>query len=341
LSAQLDEVPTHRRAKPLVQASDVPSFSVVIPTYQRRELVCDAVRAMSAQEYDGSIEIVVIVDGSTDGTADALKKVDCAVPMKVIEQSNRGAAAARNRGAAEAFGDVVLFLDDDMIARPNLVEEHAKMYCDGAQAVIGDFPTDGWSPAGFLTDSLIKQEHWARVPGSLSPFDVFTGQLSVRRSVFAELGGFDEVNFTAGGSYGNEDLDFGVRLLDRVELQYNPNAICFQRSTVSPSQYMRRARSVAYADIRFALKHPKLANALFEHRGLGKFSWRIDLLSRVPGFPTIFGVVVVCLSSVALRTRFRSDRRIGFLFAAAYIVRYWSSIWAGGRRHPSLRRLPR
>jgi glycosyltransferase involved in cell wall biosynthesis len=183
-----------------------PAFSIVIPTFQRRKSVCDAVRALSAQDYDGAIELIVVVDGSTDGTAEALRKLACPFRLLVVEQTNCGAAAARNRGAAEATGEIILFLDDDMLAQPDLVAQHARMYREGAQSVIGDFPTDGWSPAGFLTDSLVEQAHWERDGGPLTPFDVFTGQLSVRRSIFEELEGFD-ASFTADGTYGNEDLD--------------------------------------------------------------------------------------------------------------------------------------
>lgn len=313
-----------------------PFISLVVPTFQRREVVCCAVEALAAQEYAGEMEIIVVVDGSSDGTAEALRKLELPVRPTIIEQANQGAAAARNRGAAEASGEVILFLDDDMIARPDLVEQHALMYRDGADAVIGDFPTDGWSPVGFLTDSLVDQAHWARTAGALTPFDVFTGQLSVRRSIFEELGGFDAETFTAGGDYGNEDLDFGVRLLDRCELTYNRNAICFQRSSVPPRQYMRRARSVAEADIRFALKHPQLARTLFEQRGLGKFSWRTGAASRVPGLPRVLRAATVALSELALLTPFRSNPALGQIFNWAYLVNYWSAVRRGSRHIPAI-----
>jgi glycosyltransferase involved in cell wall biosynthesis len=115
----------------LAQASSVtrsPSFSVIVPTYQRREMVCEAVRALCGLSYDGPIEIIVVVDGSTDGSADALAKVDCALPLRVIEEENRGQGAARNRGAAEATGEILLFLDDDMICEPDLVQQHARLH---------------------------------------------------------------------------------------------------------------------------------------------------------------------------------------------------------------------
>ena len=62
-----------------------PSFSIVMPTYQRREVVCDAVRALSEIDYPGDRELIVVVDGSTDGTANGLRQIDCPFPLKIIE----------------------------------------------------------------------------------------------------------------------------------------------------------------------------------------------------------------------------------------------------------------
>lgn len=307
--------------------TDCPSFSVIIPTFQRRDVVCDAVRAACAIEYSGKVELIVVIDGSTDGTDDALNALPCKRSLKVVVQENQGAAAARNRGAREATGDILLFLDDDMICSADIIEQHAAMYRSGADAVVGDFPTDSESPDGFLSDSIADQEHWHREGAALTPFDVFTGQLSVRRRVFEELGGFDE-SFTAGGNYGNEDIDFGARLLERFTLRHNPRAICRQRTAVAPREYMRRAKSVARADIRFAAKHPQLARELMERRGLGRNSRKLRLLSRLPVVPSVLSGLAVSSAEIGLRTRFRSSRKLAYFFNGAYLVAYWAALRA-------------
>ena len=204
-----------------------PSLSVVIPTYQRRDAVCDAVRALTRTDHAGAVELIVVIDGSTDGTAQALAAIACPFPVKIIEQSNAGAASARNGGAAVAVNDVILFLDDDMIADPSLLDEHARLHQDGADAVIGNTPIHPASPAGFLPESIARWIASTSVKSPLSPFDVFSGQLSVRRSVFEELGGFDTA-FTSAAAFGNEDADFGVRLLARHDVRHNPAAISRQ-----------------------------------------------------------------------------------------------------------------
>jgi hypothetical protein len=160
------------------------SVSIVIPTYGRRDLVCDAVRALSKLEYSGSLEIVIVVDGSPDDTASAIKEVECKFPKRVIEQRNQGPAHARNRGAAAANGEIILFLDDDMICAPDLIDQHVGMYHEGADAAVGHIPVDPRSPPGFLRDAVVNWIDSSRVGPQLTPCDIFSGQLSVRRSVF-------------------------------------------------------------------------------------------------------------------------------------------------------------
>ncbi len=87
------------------------AISVIIPTYNRAQLVCDAVDSVMAQTYP-AYEILVIDDGSTDDTADTLA-ARYGDRVRYIRQENAGVAAARNRGILEATGDWVAFLDSD------------------------------------------------------------------------------------------------------------------------------------------------------------------------------------------------------------------------------------
>ena len=308
-----------------------PSISVVVPTYQRRDVVCDAVRAICGIEYSGPIEIVVVVDGSTDGTAAALTQLQCPRPLRVIEQRNGGASAARNRGAAEANAEIILFLDDDMIADPELLAEHARMYREGADAVIGDTPIHPASPAGFLPESVARWIASTSVKSPLSPFDIFSGQLSVRRSVFEELGGF-ETAFTSAAAFGNEDADFGVRLLARYDVRHNPGAISRQMYVVTPRQFMERARRAVAADVQFVRKHPALARDLFERKGLSRALTRFVYrpLARIPLLPELFARLAVGIADVALKTPLRSSRTVARFFSGARALAYWSALWASG-----------
>ena len=222
--------------------------------------VCAAVEALARSDYGGEVEAVVVVDGSTDGTAHALAALELPFAVTVIEQPNRGAAAARNRAAAEASNVVLLFLDDDMLCAPDMIAEHARFHSAGAHAVVGDARRDPGSPPGFMSDT---NEMWLkRAGGPLTLFDVWTGQLSIRRSVFEEIGGFDEA-YTDEGAFANEDADLGIRLLADYDVRHNPAAISYQRYVVSPRELIRRAPLRAAGDIRLARKHPEVARGLF------------------------------------------------------------------------------
>jgi glycosyltransferase involved in cell wall biosynthesis len=91
------------------------TFSVVIPTFKRRELVLQALASVARQTFP-AYEVIVVVDGSDDGTADAVR---AAYPATmVIEQQNGGLAVARNTGLSRATGEWVCFLDDDDLWHP-------------------------------------------------------------------------------------------------------------------------------------------------------------------------------------------------------------------------------
>src|SRR5437868_7409385 len=220
--------------------------------------------ALAELRYTGKFEVIVIVDGSTDGTAAKLKELSCPFPLRIIEQPNRGQAAARNGGAEEAAGEIILFLDDDMIAEPQLLAEHARMHRAGADAVTGEVPVHSASPAGLVTDALAKAAAWQRKPPA-SPFHVYSGNLSVAKRVFREIGGFDEE--LCRGGYGGEDLDFGLRLVGRYDVRHNRAAMAWQRSAVGPREFMRRAREIALSDVRVIGKHPHVTKELLANRG--------------------------------------------------------------------------
>jgi hypothetical protein len=93
---------------------------------------------------------------------------------------------------------------------------------------------------------------------------------------------------------------------------------------------MRRAASVARADMKFAAKHPQLADQLFERRGYGRTSRRLRLLSRVPGLPRVVARLAVSAAEIGLKTPLRSSPTLSHFFTGAYLVTYWSAIRSEG-----------
>jgi glycosyltransferase involved in cell wall biosynthesis len=143
----------NRRCRAAAEAKPVgakpaarPRFSVIVCTYQRRELVVSTLTALAKQTYAGSFEVIVVVDGSTDGTGTAVRTLDVPYPLSVIEQANVGLSCSRNRGAAAARGEHLVFLDDDMEADPHLLEELDRSHRAGADVAFGRLPLHPSSP---------------------------------------------------------------------------------------------------------------------------------------------------------------------------------------------------
>lgn len=315
--------------------SQLPSFSMIVSTFQRRDMVCEAVTAIGEIEYDGEFELIVIIDGSEDGTVEALSSLDPPFPYRVIWQPNAGLAAARNRGAAEARHEVLFFLDDDMICTRGIVQEHARRHQDGAAAVLGEIPLEAGSPPGFLTEGIAdwaeRSAQDARSAADLTPFQIFGGQLSVRRDAFEAIGGFD-TSFTENGGYGQEDADFGVRLLRDYRVMHAPEAISFHRYIVTPGDNMRRAFKAGIADAKFLRRHPSLAPKLAlingHNRRLVRYGFKP--IARFPLFPQVFAFLVSRLAAMALKTSLRSNRYIGIVYFVAQQIAYWSAVHRSG-----------
>jgi glycosyltransferase involved in cell wall biosynthesis len=309
---------------------DNPSFSIVIPTYQRRETVCRTLNALNATDYPGSLEIIVVIDGSSDGTRAALEQIDCPFELRIAEQANRGLGAARNRGAREARNEIILFVDDDMIAEPDLVEQHARMYRVGADGCTGRFVPARGPGAGFLSGG--KPQSPTRDPAAphlITAFDICGGQISVRRSVFEELGGFEE-SFTANGKYGFEDFEFGHRLLQRFDVRENPSAVTHHSGVVSPREFLRRARCCARAQTEFVAMHPEV-KVQFDRQKAGFLGSRtLKRFVALPVIPRIAAGSVALFATIAMRTRLRSSRRLEQACHLAFAVTYWSEIRRSG-----------
>jgi glycosyltransferase involved in cell wall biosynthesis/peptidoglycan/xylan/chitin deacetylase (PgdA/CDA1 family) len=248
-------------------AGTPPRFSVVIPTYRRRERVVRNVEALANQTWK-DFEAIVVDDGSDDGSAAALRALATPFPLAVIEQPNQGAAQARNVGARAARGEILLFLDDDMEADPALLAEHERSHREGADLVVGDMPLHPDSPPGLLSWGV---GFWAQsrrerltAPGAEPGLDdLLTGQMSISRQSFDRLGGFD-TSFTREGLFGGEDIDFGYRVVKAgLRVAFNPAAISYQYYDVDPAAYLRRSRESGRSEEELVLKHPEQA-ARFE-----------------------------------------------------------------------------
>src|SRR5690349_12686793 len=124
-----------------------PRVSVVVPTFNRRASLHRLLMALSAQTYPTEqFEVIVVDDGSTDGTDQLLASLITPYALQVIRQANGGPAVARNRGVASAHGALIVFLDDDVEPVPELLAEHVAVHdAESDPVVIGPMsPPTNW-----------------------------------------------------------------------------------------------------------------------------------------------------------------------------------------------------
>lgn len=234
----------------------MPEVSVIIPTYNNRHALIRTLRALFAQQSDPDrYEVIVIDDGSTDGTPSAVDALDPPVRLRYHRQVNGGRAAARNAGARLAEGRILLFLDSDMIASPDLVARHLAHYRRhrGQIAVQGGMLID---PACKVTLFMQTRESTLdltyRRRRNMSPFQVATRNLSVRAEDFWAAGGFDE-RFVG---YGWEDIDLGLRLHHSgVRIFYDPRIVAFHSEVESLDRMRAKFRQSGESAMYFWRKH--------------------------------------------------------------------------------------
>jgi GT2 family glycosyltransferase len=241
----------------VTEAAD-PPLSVAIASHNRRESLAAVLEALGRQTYPPDrFEVVAVLDGSSDGSAERARGLELPYSLRVLEQENRGLAATRNRGAAEAANPVVLFMDDDIVAEPPYLAEHAAAHrrAQDRHVALGYCPPavtagDYWSLAvrawweDFFRYKAEPAHQWTF-------YDFSDGTASLPRDLLLEVGGFDE------DLADSQDEELGLRLLERgVRFGYYPAAKAWHHLDTSLSTALRMAREAGRADVRFGQKHP-------------------------------------------------------------------------------------
>jgi GT2 family glycosyltransferase len=254
-----------------------PTLSVVIPTYQRRDSLLRLLASLTGQTLPASAyEVIAVVDGSTDGTAEAARGLAVPFALSVLEGSNGGRARACNAGVRAARGDVVVLLDDDMEATPEFLAAHARAHAGaGRRAVVGAAPIVG-SPASppfvrYMADGFRKRLARLGQPGYRVSFrDTYTGNFSAPREALLAVGVFDE----AFRVYGHEDYELALRLQAAgVELAFSADACARQHYEKSFASFARDGIARGRTAVLFAGKHPEIVDRI-QLSQFDKESWR-------------------------------------------------------------------
>lgn len=220
-------------------------LSVIIPTYNRCALLSRTLPTIFQQTCaPNTYEVIVIVDGSTDGTMEMLRELRPPCRLRVLEQPNRGQAAARNAGLRAAHGDLVLSLDDDLLCESDLISEHIAAHQSGENLLVfGLVDVSPESPPTLATRWTRRLANCyterLRRDGLSFPVDAVVGpNTSASRTTLVSLGGFDEDQF----DYALEDFEFGLRLW-HAGVQFR---LC--QSAVTHQVYVKSNRDLVHGD---------------------------------------------------------------------------------------------
>ncbi len=240
---------------PLRQAS----VSVIVCTRNGRSRIADCLRALLGQTLTPH-ELIVVDDGSTDGTADLVEKNFPSVVLIRLEPS--GLSSARNAGAEAATGEFLAFTDDDCEPDQTWLAGLAEAFSrgwdaaggpnlpppprDAVQAVVAAAP-------GAPSHVMLDDEEAEHLPGC---------NIAVRRTAYFEVGGFDAVFTTAG-----DDVDFCWRLREKgYRLGFAPTAFVWHHRRTSLRGYLRQQIGYGKAEALLIAKHPQRFTSLGDAR---------------------------------------------------------------------------
>ncbi len=185
--------------------------SVVIPSYNRAELLGRALFSVTKQTSQCS-EIIVVDDGSTDSTVDFLNRFSCTtqIPLKILLQKNKGPAAARNFGIRTSKNEYIAFLDSDDHWHKRKIEMQYKVFVENPEYMISH-TREKWLRRGIHLNQKKKHipRHGDIFNHCLQLCGVGMSTVMVKKSLFSTIGVFDETLRCC------EDYDFWLRVSSR------------------------------------------------------------------------------------------------------------------------------
>jgi glycosyltransferase involved in cell wall biosynthesis len=205
----------------------VSGISVIIPAYNREELLPQTLESLLRQTFPAE-EIIVVDDGSTDRTADVAESFG--EPIRVIRQENSGPAAARNRGFHESRGEFIHFFDSDDLALPNKHEVQVKTLREsGADIAYGPWIKGRMSYSSFVPENQVLQQRGLPkdnlIKALLTNWSIVPHTCLFRRSIVEKVGGFPEELFVA-----EDQLMFLRCLLEGARVVHSPHTLELYRT---------------------------------------------------------------------------------------------------------------
>jgi len=304
-----------------------PRLSVVMATYNRLPLLQRLLEQLARQTLPADeFEVVVVDDGSKEPVKPHLEKLSFPYALRVEEQKNAGAAAARHRGVLAARGEVVLITDDDMQVDAHFLSRHLSRHPKGSRnVVVGSIrpdPSISDMPLFERWYAYLNNRQAAQYSGPrrrARGWQLFTGNVSFRREDYVSTGGFDK---SLGQS---EDIELGVRLEKAgCRFEFFPEAQVLHGSDhTSLEKWLKRAHRYGVFDSRVADKHPDVPQV---------DPWRMLYQMNPLARPLLFSAVLApeatrpvtqaLMSAAQLADRFRGQRAAFMATSVAYTMEY-------------------
>jgi glycosyltransferase involved in cell wall biosynthesis len=248
-----------------------PYLSVVIPTYNRLDMLLRVLDALEGQENAPEFEIIVIDDGSKDETASVIgARAARSERLLFRSQPNGGPGRARNHGVSLASGRIVVFIGDDTVPEPRFLTEHARIHRESNDdPLVACLGYTGWPPAervtafmDYINDYGLQFGYKLISDGALVPFNFFyTSNISIDRQLLVDHP-FD----TTFPSAAWEDIELAYRLDSKgLRIRYNSGAVTRHYHPMTVDSFARRQYTVGKSGAIFYRKHPELGHFLGVH----------------------------------------------------------------------------
>ncbi|HEX8619370.1 MAG TPA: glycosyltransferase family 2 protein [Thermoanaerobaculia bacterium] len=242
-------------------------FSVVIPTYNRLDMLLRVLDALEQQVDAPPFEVIVINDGSTDDT-DRVMSQRKGITFRT--QPNGGPSHARNHGVSLAKGKFIVLIGDDTVPEPRFLAEHALIHRQADDdRLVACLGYTGW-PRGervtafmdYINDYGLQFGYKLIEHGAIVPYNFFyTSNISLDRELLTEQP-FD----TTFPNAAWEDIELAYRLdAQGLEIRYNAHAITRHYHPTTVDSFARRQYMVGKSGAIFYQKHPELAHFLGIH----------------------------------------------------------------------------
>jgi len=254
-----------------------PFVSVIIPTYNRKASLLRTLDSLSRQTYPADrFEVVVVDDGSVDDTPSVVRE-KYPFSLRYVRQPNQGDAIARNLGAQESRGDLLIFLDDDITVVPEFIAGMVKEHQGQERLVVAGTLRPATNGGNSPFEKLYVQNAGANLDGKVDFTACLSGILSIRRDDYLRLGMMQPV--TNRGSSVWCDVELGYRAhLQGFSFKRNRIAIGYHSDFAlrDLATYCQRIHRAAKAAVLLFQKHPQLVQFIPMFRDKGPIAWRED-----------------------------------------------------------------